>query len=125
MLFRSLGVGGWWWWSSRAPQPPAPAPFVGLAAPSATPTPAAPSSPERGPSGTAGTGRVAVTGDAQRVTLVAHGHRFGVGDVPAGDYAIEASFSGLPEVAAGKVHVAAGETTTIRCDADTSRCRAR
>ena len=46
-----------------------------------------------------------------------------IGDVPAGDYTVEATFGDGAPVVAGRVRVVAGGTVLIRCDSSFERCR--
>ena len=70
------------------------------------------------------TGRVRVTGDAERVQLAdSGGTRHAPGSLPAGSYVIWAWFPGREDpVAAGKVTVEAGGEKTINCGAVFQKC---
>jgi len=72
---------------------------------------------------TRSSGTVRFTGEAQEAWLVdGSGGRVSAGRVSAGSYTVRARFAGGPEVAAGKVTVAPGETVTVRCVAAFRLC---
>jgi serine/threonine-protein kinase len=108
------------------PEPPAPipdpAPRTVASTPAASDSPAPRPAPEPDPVGT-----FAVTGDAERVWLVANGTHYDPGPVPPGDYSVSARFPGRPlePVAGITVSVAPGASVVIHCRAGFRTCQAR
>ena len=110
--------------------PPVAAPVVGEAAepvtlakaaePAPDPDPPPPAEPEPEPEPELG--RVAVTGDAERVRLVGASGSYAPGEVPAGSYAVRVTFPGAEPFEAMSVEVAGGASLTINCNAAFSMC---
>jgi hypothetical protein len=93
-----------------SPTPPAPVPVVAPAPPPATPA----------------AGTVVISGDALEVSLVGSAERHAVpGQVPPGQYAIQATFRDHPPMGAGTVTVAEGGTVTVTCNSLFNRCAAK
>jgi hypothetical protein len=70
-------------------------------------------------------GRVAVEGDARDVVLEAHGRRIIPGNlVPAGSYAVLATWDDAPLRTVGRIEVRPGEETRVRCSAFFYACTA-
>jgi hypothetical protein len=59
---------------------------------------------------------------ADTIELSGAAGRFSGGTIPAGSYAIRASFDGAAPVAAGTVDVGSGARVKLRCDARFKRC---
>jgi hypothetical protein len=58
------------------------------------------------------------------VVLTRPGQRFGPGELPEGDYAIEVRFGGGDAIFGGHATVRRGATTVVRCDAAAQACEA-
>ena len=99
-----------------------------VAKPIATPTPVPVASPPAAvevaaPPPGAGPASFKAAGDAEAVFLVAGGKRYPPGEVPAGTYTIEASFSGQAPTAAGTITLAAGQSATVKCNGSFMKCK--
>jgi hypothetical protein len=69
---------------------------------------------------------VAVSGDADRVELVANGARITLpAQVPPGSYTIDATFAGRAPMGAGSTHVLDGKPLIVDCSALFTRCTAK
>ena len=100
-----------------APEPaPAADPVPAPAAPAPAPSPRTAAPPPRA--------QVSVSGDKASVWLVApDGRRFAIpGPIAAGDYTVQAAFSGEDEIAAGSVSVPSSGTVVLQCNKLFARC---
>ncbi len=94
------------------PSPPAPAEAVGVGGADILGAAAVPT-----------TGTVSVKGDAVKVEFVGGGQTSGAGTLAPGTYTLMVTFGvGEAPVAAGKVTVSAGATTTVTCKSSFRRC---
>lgn len=99
-----------------------------LAKPIATPTPVPVAPPPAAvevaaPPPAAGPASFKAAGDAEAVFLVSGGKRYPPGEVPAGTYTIEASFSGQAPTAAGTITLVAGQSATVKCNGSFMKCK--
>ena len=104
---------------------PAPSQVASQPSPGSSSGTAAETTPEQEPVEEQPRGRVVLEGDADRVVLVGTAGSFVLpASVPEGSYTIRATFSGREPMVAGRATVHGGGTTTVRCSAGFTRCKA-